>query len=78
VRQAAPTATQREIGERLGISDSTVSRWRWGTMHPTPQQAAAFARAFGRSGAEGLVAAGYLTDTDLIHLVREVRELAVA
>ena len=52
-----PTA----IAKRIDVTAPSVSRW-WGTtQRPRPEQAAAFARAYGRPVLEAFVAAGFLT-----------------
>lgn len=53
------------IAEKVGVSASTVGRWRTGEIDPKPRQVAAFARAYGKSPLAALVAAGYLSEEDL-------------
>lgn len=54
-------AKNTEIARKVGVDPATVGRWRTGSTDPNPRQVVAYARAFGRSAAEALVAAGYLT-----------------
>lgn len=43
-----PTLTQKTLGERLGISDVTVSRWETGERRPDINAIAAYAEALDR------------------------------
>jgi transcriptional regulator with XRE-family HTH domain len=43
-----PTLTQKALGERLGVSDVTVSRWETGERRPDINVIAAYAEALGR------------------------------
>ena len=58
-------AAQREIAEATGIDQSSISRWQRGTTTPRAEAVVAFARAYGRSPVEALVAAGYLESDEL-------------
>jgi transcriptional regulator with XRE-family HTH domain len=58
-------ATQSEIASVTGIDQSTISRWQRGTNTPRAEAVVAFARAYGRSPVEALVAADYLTSEDM-------------
>lgn len=58
-------ASQKVIAETTGIDQSSISRWRRGSITPRAEAVVAFARAYSRSPVEGLVAAGYLSATDL-------------
>jgi len=53
------------IAVKLGVARSTIGRWRTGAFDPSPQQVVEYARAYRRSPAEALIAAGYLTTEDL-------------
>lgn len=54
--------SQEAIGEKVGMSQSAVGRWKMSS--PKPEGVAAFARAFNRPVLEAFVAAGFLTDED--------------
>lgn len=51
------------IARRIKTPPSTVTRWRDGST-PSPTQAAAVARAYGRPVLEAFVAAGFLTEQE--------------
>lgn len=53
------------IAAKVGVSPSTISRWRSGDVDPKPRQVVAFARAYEKSALLALVAAGYLDASDL-------------
>ena len=56
--------TGRQIAQKTGNSESTVSRWRSGAYLPEPRQAVAVARIYARNPIEALIAAGYLTEDE--------------
>jgi len=58
-------AAQRDIAEATGIDQSSISRWQRGTTTPRAEAVVAFARAYGHSPVEALVAAGYLRSDEL-------------
>lgn len=58
-------AAQRDIAEATGIDQSSISRWQRGTTTPRAEAVVAFARAYGHSPVEALVAAGYLKSDEL-------------
>lgn len=65
-RQYLETLTAGEsasaVARRIGVDQSTVSRWRRGTTGGvTAERAAELARAYGRPVLEALVAAGFLS-----------------
>jgi ParB-like chromosome segregation protein Spo0J len=56
--------TQQQIGDRLGVSRSTVARWvRHGVLEPN--ELLALARAYKTDPIEGLLASGWLTMDDM-------------
>jgi transcriptional regulator with XRE-family HTH domain len=56
--------TQQQIGDRLGVSRSTVVRWmRHGVLEPN--ELLALARAYKADPLQGLLASGWLTMEDL-------------
>jgi|SRR5689334_1232476 len=59
------SSAQKEIAEATGIDQSSISRWQRGTTTPRAEAVVAFARAYGRSPVEALVAAGYLESDEL-------------
>ncbi len=56
---------QKDIAAATGIDQSSISRWQRGTNTPRAEAVVAFARAYGRSPVEALVAADYLSSTEL-------------
>jgi transcriptional regulator with XRE-family HTH domain len=58
-------AAQKDIASATGIDQSSISRWQRGTNTPRAEAVVALARAYGRSPVEALVAAGYLSSTEL-------------
>jgi transcriptional regulator with XRE-family HTH domain len=58
-------AAQRDIAEATGIDQSSISRWQRGATTPRAEAVVAFARAYGHSPVEALVAAGYLASDEL-------------
>jgi transcriptional regulator with XRE-family HTH domain len=57
-------AAQKDIASATGIDQSSISRWQRGTT-PRAEAVVALARAYGRSPVEALVAAGYLSRTEV-------------
>lgn len=58
-------ATPKDISERTGVSQSLVSRWLSGKVHPSAENVVAFARAFNGRPVEALMAAGYLNSDEV-------------
>jgi transcriptional regulator with XRE-family HTH domain len=58
-------AAQKDIAAATGIDQSSISRWQRGTNTPRAEAVVALARAYGRSPVEALVAAGYLSSSEL-------------
>ncbi|SBS77288.1 hypothetical protein MHPYR_400059 [uncultured Mycobacterium sp.] len=58
-------ATQKDIAATTGIDQSSISRWQRGANTPHAKAVIALARAYNRSPVEALVAAGYLSSTEL-------------
>lgn len=56
---------QKAIATATGIDQSSISRWLRGTNTPSAEAVVAFARVYGRSPVEALVAADYLSSTEL-------------
>ncbi|GAB7068437.1 helix-turn-helix transcriptional regulator [Mycobacterium hodleri] len=61
----AGDATQKDIASATGIDQSSISRWHRGTNAPRAEAVVAFARAYERSPVEALVAAGYLSSSEM-------------
>ncbi|HEV7851343.1 MAG TPA: helix-turn-helix transcriptional regulator [Mycobacterium sp.] len=58
-------AAQKDIAAATGIDQSSISRWQRGANTPRAEAVVGFARVYGRSPVEALVAAGYLSSTEL-------------
>ena len=58
-------AAQKDIAAATGIDQSSISRWQRGANTPRAEAVVAFARVYGRSPVEALVAAGYLSSSEL-------------
>lgn len=63
VEQITRRASQHEIARRLGISPSSVNRWK--TSDPKPESVRTFAVEYGRPVPEAFVAAGYMRPEDV-------------
>jgi transcriptional regulator with XRE-family HTH domain len=53
------------IAEKVGVDPATVGRWRTGATDPKPRQVVAYARAYGLSPLQALVAAEFLSEEEL-------------
>jgi transcriptional regulator with XRE-family HTH domain len=62
VQRITRRSSQHEIARRLGISPSSVNRWK--TSDPKPETVRALAVEFGRPVPEAFVAAGYMQPGD--------------
>ncbi|MEV0994697.1 helix-turn-helix transcriptional regulator [Nonomuraea sp. NPDC050202] len=62
VERVSGGISQDAIGKRMGMRQTSISRWQSTT--PKPQTVAAFARAFDRPVLEAFIAAGFLTEED--------------
>jgi transcriptional regulator with XRE-family HTH domain len=58
-------AAQKDIAAATGIDQSSISRWQRGTNTPRAEAVVTLARTYGRSPVEALVAAGYLSSSEL-------------
>jgi transcriptional regulator with XRE-family HTH domain len=58
-------AAQKDIATATGIDQSSISRWQRATNTPRAEAVVALARAYGRSPVEALVAAGYLSSSEV-------------
>jgi transcriptional regulator with XRE-family HTH domain len=65
VQTITASAAQKDIAAATGIDQSSISRWQRGHNTPRAEAVVALARAYNRSPVEALVAAGYLTSTEL-------------
>ena len=63
--------TQRELSERAGVNEGTISRWLSDAV-PDPRDVIKFARNLGQSPVEALVMAGYLTPDEANVVVSEL------
>lgn len=64
IEQHARGDSKATIAVAAGVSAPTVSRWSTGQQGVDPQNAARFARSYGRPVLEALVAAGFLTSQE--------------
>lgn len=62
VERISAGMSQAAVGERMGMTQSAVNRWRH--SEPKPATVRAFAEAFNRPVLEAFVAAGFLTEED--------------
>jgi transcriptional regulator with XRE-family HTH domain len=58
-------AAQKDIAAATGLDQSSISRWQRGTNTPRAEAVITLARTYGRSPVEALVAAGYLSSSEL-------------
>ena len=65
VQHVSAYAANKDIADAAQMDASAISRWKRGDQ-PRAQNVVAFARAYSRPAVEALVAAGYLTEADLV------------
>lgn len=58
-------AAQKDIAAVTGLDQSSISRWQRGTNTPRAEAVVTLARAYRRSPVEALVAAGYLSSSEV-------------
>jgi transcriptional regulator with XRE-family HTH domain len=58
-------AAQKDIAAATGIDQSSISRWQRAANTPRAEAVVALARAYSRSPVEALVAAGYLSSSEV-------------
>jgi len=80
VQRISVGAPNKDIADKAGLDASAISRWKKHGEQPTAQSVVAFARGYNRPAIEAMIAAGYLTDDDLIimgsvPLVRSISEV---
>lgn len=71
----------KTIASKVGVSPSTIGRWRSGEIDPKPRQVVALARAYDKSPLAALVAASYLSAEDLeddltLHYASDLDEIS--
>ncbi|WEK60542.1 MAG: helix-turn-helix transcriptional regulator [Candidatus Microbacterium colombiense] len=71
----------KTIAFKVGVSPSTIGRWRSGEIDPKPRQVVALARRYGKSPLAALVAAEYLSAEDLeedltLHYAADLDEIS--
>lgn len=79
VQQTARGASQHAIARAVGVSASSVNRWR--SSRPKPSSVRLFAEAYGVSVIDAMVAAGHLNDGDSENdpsVLREQRDALAA
>jgi transcriptional regulator with XRE-family HTH domain len=64
-RIAGRDAIQKDISERTGIEQSTLSRWKLRKNPPNADAVVQFARSYGQSPVAALIAARYLDLADV-------------
>lgn len=72
VRQSVGELTNKQVADRIGVSDTTIGNWLRGAnlTQPDANKVLAFAREFGRPVPLALAAAGFIEE-------REFRETVV-
>jgi transcriptional regulator with XRE-family HTH domain len=65
VMTVSGNATQKGIAAATGIDQSSISRWQSGTTKPRAEAVVTFARSYGRSPVEALVAADFLSSGEV-------------
>lgn len=80
VQRASSAAPNRDIAARSRLDASAISRWKKRGEQPTAHSVVAFARGYNRPAIEAMIAAGYLTDADLVimgavPLVRSIKDV---
>ena len=68
-RVAGPDATQKDIAERSGIEQSSISRWKLHKNTPNADAVVRFARAYGDSPIAALIAARYLQADEVAGII---------
>ncbi|WP_157695437.1 helix-turn-helix domain-containing protein [Nakamurella panacisegetis] len=68
-------AAQVSIARAAGVDAGTISRWKTGRGHPSPESVIELCRHFERSPIEGLIAAGYLLASECDRVVEVVRPI---
>lgn len=70
VTSRAEGRNQEELAFRVGVSQSTISRWANGKGQPSAEGAMTFARVVGDSPLVGLLMAGFLREDEVDGVVR--------
>jgi transcriptional regulator with XRE-family HTH domain len=65
VQRHAHGAKQEVIAAKIGVTSSTVGRWKDRDIQPRANHVVAFARAYGRAPVEALIHAGYITPEEV-------------
>jgi len=74
VRRVSGGKNQLEIAAKTGLAQTNIGRWLRGeSVLPKAQSVVAFARAYGQSPIEALVAAGFITAEEAGVKVRKTR-----
>lgn len=60
VQRHAHGDKQEDIADKIGVTSSTVGRWKDAGIQPRGEHVVAFARAYGRAPVEALIHAGYI------------------
>lgn len=65
VRRVSGGRNQLDIAAKTGLAQTNIGRWLRGeSVVPKAESVVAFARAYGQSPLEALVAAGYITEEE--------------
>lgn len=64
VRRVIGDLTQKEVGDKTGLDPTAISRWLSDRNQPQADKVVRFARAFGQSPVEALIAAAYITSDE--------------
>jgi transcriptional regulator with XRE-family HTH domain len=70
VTEKSEAVNQADLAERLGVSQSTISRWMRSKNEPTVENVIDFARAVGDSPVAALVMFGFLRESEVGEVVR--------
>jgi transcriptional regulator with XRE-family HTH domain len=79
VQRHARGAKQEQIAAKIGVTSSTVGRWKDKEVQPRAEHVVEFARQFGRAPVEALIHAGYVKPEEVgaaVELAASMREVS--